>query len=88
MAFRADVFAGLGGFDERYFMYCEDVDICLRAQLAGYRLERADAKVVHHTQRRTLKSLRHLTWHVRSLLRLWRSPAYLQYKKQFMGIND
>ena len=79
MAFRADVYAGLGGFDERYFMYCEDVDICLRLQLAGYTLAKADAVVVHHTRRRTLKNLKHLAWHLRSLLRLWRSSAYHAY---------
>ena len=81
MAFRVGVYAELGGFDERYFMYCEDVDLCLRAQLAGYQLARADATVIHHTQRRTLKSLQHLSWHVQSLFRLWRSNAYHQYVK-------
>ncbi len=79
MAFRADVFATLGGFDERYFMYCEDVDICLRLQLAGHMMTRVDASVVHHTHRRTLKNFQHLAWHLRSLLRLWRSDAYRSY---------
>lgn len=79
MAFRADVFAKLGGFDERYFMYCEDVDICLRLQLAGYTLKKANVSVVHHAQRRTLTNFKHLAWHVRSLLRLWRSSAYHAY---------
>lgn len=79
MAFQADVFAGLRGFDERYFMYCEDVDICLRLQLAGYKMAMAEASVIHHTQRRTLKSVQHLAWHVRSLLGLWRSSAYHSY---------
>ena len=88
LAFKSTTFKTLGGFDERYFMYCEDVDICLRAQLLGYRMERADAVVVHHTQRRTLKSVRHLAWHMRSLFRLWRSTSYREYKKQFMGVNN
>jgi N-acetylglucosaminyl-diphospho-decaprenol L-rhamnosyltransferase len=79
MAFHTDVFAALGGFDERYFMYCEDVDICLRLQLSGYRLALADATVVHHAQRSTLKKQQHLAWHVRSLLCLWRSSAYRSY---------
>ena len=85
MVFRSDVFRQLGGFDERYFMYGEDVDICLRLQLAGYKLARADATVVHDTQRRTLRDMRHFAWHVRSLLRLWGSDAYRDFKQRFIA---
>lgn len=81
MAFNASVFRTLGGFDERYFMYCEDVDICLRLQLAGFRLARAETTVVHHAQRQSWTNFRHLAWHVRSLLRLWNSAAYKSYKR-------
>lgn len=84
MVFKSSVFRELGGFDERYFMYCEDVDICLRMQLAGYHLARADAKVIHHTRRSTLKSPGHLAWHVRSLLRLWSSGSYREYKREIV----
>jgi N-acetylglucosaminyl-diphospho-decaprenol L-rhamnosyltransferase len=84
MMFKSSVFKNLGGFDERYFMYCEDVDICLRMQLAGYKLARADATVIHHTQRQTLKNPQHLAWHIRSLLRLWNSAAYKEYKLKFI----
>jgi GT2 family glycosyltransferase len=34
---RMDVFRGLGGFDERYFVYCEDLDFSVRAQRTGWR---------------------------------------------------
>jgi N-acetylglucosaminyl-diphospho-decaprenol L-rhamnosyltransferase len=87
MMFKSSAFRDLGGFDERFFMYCEDVDICLRMQLAGYRLARADATVIHHTQRKTLKNPKHLAWHVRSLLRLWNSDAYKEYKKKFIDLR-
>ena len=33
---RATVFAQLGGFDERLFLYCEDVDLSWRAWAAGW----------------------------------------------------
>jgi hypothetical protein len=28
----------VGGFDERYYLYLEDADLCLRMQLAGWRI--------------------------------------------------
>jgi N-acetylglucosaminyl-diphospho-decaprenol L-rhamnosyltransferase len=84
MMFKSSAFRELGGFDKRYFMYCEDVDICLRMQLAGYSLARADATVIHHTQRNTLKDPKHLAWHIRSLFRLWNSAAYKEYKRKFV----
>ncbi|BBB25225.1 glycosyl transferase [Amphritea japonica ATCC BAA-1530] len=32
LVFNADLYENLGGFDEKYFMYFEDVDICYRAK--------------------------------------------------------
>ena len=34
--YRRDAVLGLGGFDERYFAYLEDVDLALRLRLAGW----------------------------------------------------
>lgn len=72
------VWRELDGFDERYFMYCEDVDFCLRLRLNGGRLLQAPVKIVHAGQRASGRRLNHLVWHVRSLLRLWMSPVYRQ----------
>jgi len=42
----------LGGFDERFFLYEEDVDLCTRARQAGARvLFTPEARVVHHRGR-------------------------------------
>lgn len=65
----------IGGFDTAYFMYCEDVDLCLRVRLAGGRLARAAATVVHAGQHASHRDYRHLRWHVSSLLRLWCSSV-------------
>jgi GT2 family glycosyltransferase len=38
----------LGGFDEGYFAYLEDVELCLRARRAGFRVQLAPRARVHH----------------------------------------
>jgi len=81
MLLRGTAFAQVGGFDERYHMYGEDVDLCLRLRLAGWILMRADSVVEHIAQRASHRDLRHLCWHLASLLRLWRSPVYLRFKR-------
>ena len=73
---RQSVWKALDGFDETYFMYCEDVDFCLRVRLAGLALVCAPAQVVHAGQRASHRRWAHLRWHVRSLMKLWRSPVY------------
>ena len=38
MAVRADAFAEVGGFDERFFLYREETDLCRRLRHAGWRI--------------------------------------------------
>jgi GT2 family glycosyltransferase len=46
---RRDVFVGAGGFDEGYFMYSEDVDLCFEVRKRGYNSYYIPmASVVHH----------------------------------------
>lgn len=48
MLLPAAAFARLGGFDERYFLHCEDLDLCRRARDAGFRVLLAgDVRVLH-----------------------------------------
>jgi GT2 family glycosyltransferase len=42
------VFERLGGFDEAYFLHCEDLDLCRRARDAGYKVLLAGDVRVHH----------------------------------------
>ncbi|HEX7113478.1 MAG TPA: glycosyltransferase family 2 protein [Mizugakiibacter sp.] len=42
------VFDALGGFDERYFLHCEDLDLCRRVRDAGHAVLLAgDVRVLH-----------------------------------------
>jgi N-acetylglucosaminyl-diphospho-decaprenol L-rhamnosyltransferase len=80
MLWRSEVYARLGGFDERYFLYCEDVDICLRLQLARQCFSIVESvPVVHAAQRGSGRSGRYLAWHARSLMRLWASPVFWRF---------
>jgi GT2 family glycosyltransferase len=45
---RRDAFDALGGFDERFFMVYEDVDLSYRARLRGFRVWYVADAVVHH----------------------------------------
>jgi len=48
MLIRRAVFSQIGGFDERYFMYYEDTDLCWRLRRAGFRLVYQPKSVVRH----------------------------------------
>ncbi len=78
----AEAFSAVGGFDERFFMYCEDFDLCARMRLAGWAFEVVDdAVVIHAARRASHRSRRHLLWHVRSLFRMWTSSTFWRYRK-------
>jgi N-acetylglucosaminyl-diphospho-decaprenol L-rhamnosyltransferase len=80
MLVRSEVFATLGGFDERFFMYCEDFDLCARLRLAGWRLQIAhDITVTHDAQRASNSSMRPFLWHMASFLKLWMAPTVWRY---------
>jgi GT2 family glycosyltransferase len=82
MLFRRSVFAQLHGFNEFFFLYYEDVDLCARINLAGLRVVvKPAAQVVHHAQHSSHRSLKYLRWHVGSLLRFLRSSEYRQLKR-------
>jgi N-acetylglucosaminyl-diphospho-decaprenol L-rhamnosyltransferase len=82
MLLRREAFAQVGGFDERYFMYCEDFDLCARLRLKGWQLQvEHELHVVHAARRASNTSLQPLLWHLASLTRLWMSSAFWRYRR-------
>lgn len=67
-------FRDIGGFDDRYFLYCEDYDLCARMHLARRTVRFSnEIQVVHDARRASWKSRRYLVMHLRSLFRVWTS---------------
>lgn len=70
MLFRAEDFRRLNGFDEGFFLYYEDVDICARMWHAGRRVAVCrGAHIVHDAQRASRRRLRYMYWHMSSMIR-------------------
>lgn len=46
--YRRDAFLKVGGFDEDFFCYMEDVDLGFRLRLAGHRCMQVPAAIAHH----------------------------------------
>ena len=54
LVIRAETFRELQGFDERFFLYYEDIDLCLRARDAGWSVALApEAHVLHEGSKST-----------------------------------
>ena len=51
---RARVFHEMEGFDEYFFAHQEEIDLCWRIQLAGYKIYSCPASVVYHVGGGTL----------------------------------
>lgn len=79
MLFRARDFAAVGGFDERFHLYYEDVDVCCRLRLAGrgIRLDR-NASAIHEARRSSHRDLRYLRWHLASMARFFTSGVFFR----------
>lgn len=75
LAVNGGAWEALGGLDDRFRLYCEDVDLCWRSHVAGWAVRYVpDAVVVHelaeHTRRHFFTP--RTIWHLRSLVRFAR----------------
>ncbi|HEX8868193.1 MAG TPA: glycosyltransferase [Lentzea sp.] len=59
MFVRADVYRELGGFDERFFMFYEDVDLGWRLNLRGWRVRYEPQSLTFHRHHASMSSIDH-----------------------------
>jgi GT2 family glycosyltransferase len=64
MLFRTAVLEKIAGFDERYFLYMEDVDLCRRLHRVSHTAFYPAVSIVHHYAKGSYKNYRLLQYHV------------------------
>jgi len=70
LIFKAELYDDIGGFDEGFFLYYEDVDICIRCWKAGWMVYSSPlVDVIHDGQRASHTEFKYLKWHLGSLVR-------------------
>jgi GT2 family glycosyltransferase/glycosyltransferase involved in cell wall biosynthesis len=57
MFVRAELFRQVGGFDERFFMFYEDVDLGWRLNLLGHRVRYVPTSLAFHKHHQSMKTL-------------------------------
>lgn len=69
LVFPRELFGNLNGFDEKFFLYCEDADICARAALRDKpALVVENVKVTHDAQRASRRLNKYTLIHFKSLI--------------------
>lgn len=72
MLFANETFSKGNGFDERYFLYYEDVDLCARLSLQNYSVMLCPfASVVHEARRSSHRNAIYARWHLCSMIRFF-----------------
>jgi GT2 family glycosyltransferase len=80
---KQEVFRDLNGFEEKYYMYFEDVDFGCRARLAGHvLLLDTRCSIIHNAKRASQRNLLHTFWHLRSAYKFFTSTEYKELRDQ------
>ena len=69
MMIRTSVLKTVGGFDERYFMYLEDVDLCRRISDISRLVYYPKVSIVHNYEKGSYKNKKLLIYHVKSAIK-------------------
>lgn len=69
MFLRCSVLKEVGGFDERYFMYAEDLDLCRRIGEVSRTIFFPHVSVVHEYEKGSYKNKKLLKYHMTSIIK-------------------
>ncbi|SNS23862.1 hypothetical protein SAMN06265795_101663 [Noviherbaspirillum humi] len=77
MLIRTEVLRRTGGFDERYFMYLEDVDLCRRIGQLARTVYFPGVSVVHEYTKSSYRSLKPMLYHMHSAMQYFNKWGWL-----------
>lgn len=85
MLLRRDAFELVGGWDEEYFLHCEDLDLCMRFAIAGFKiLFVPDITVTHKQGSCSIKRPIFVEWHKhKGMVRFYRKF----YKEDYFPLS-
>lgn len=73
---RTSLLKRLGGFDDRYFIYLEDADLCKRVNQESVLMYTPCTTVIHKWERGSHKDIRLLIMHIKSYLSYFRKWGF------------
>ena len=76
MLCRSDALLAVGGFDERYFLHFEDLDLSLRLQQQGRVVSDPSVTLIHHGGHAAKKGAAHLKLFLRSAVRFFNAHGW------------
>lgn len=68
LVIRTDLFKELNGFDDRYFMYMEDADLCKRVNQKSKLMYFPNTEVIHKWEKGSHKNKKLFMYHVKSMI--------------------
>lgn len=77
MTLRMDVIKKIGGFDERYFMYMEDLDLCRRIGEDSQTVFFPDVEVYHAYEKGSYKNRKLLYYHISSAVKYFNKWGWI-----------
>lgn len=85
----SDAYQSSGGFDENFWLYCEDVDLSWRLSYSGFNLRFAPrAQFIHDTETRSNPVVRRsMLLAARYLAKKWKAPDFQRHAEECL-VNE